>query len=233
MRAERGESTVTWTTQMTRLLTLTAALVLLLGVVAPAASASTYWGHVNSNKSGVASGVKAATNATARHQGSESYVVRMMTGSGNAYLVLALTKDAGCSSFQPRVYLMYKTAADNPYNPNSRYHTLSYNPGGLSGWHELKVARATGSYWKVYVDGSVKDWYVDWPYYNESYASTYVEGAYTSGSPGTYLNHTVDFWTLQSGSWYRNNAPGEPGSGSTSPYIVDYLYPYYDWMGTK
>lgn len=233
MRGMRGESDMTWAGTTRKLLTLTVAVVVLFAVTAAAASASTYWGYVNSNKSGVASGVQADTNATARHQSAENYSVRMMTSAGDAYLVWALAKDAGQTTFQPRVYLKYKTAADNPYNPSSRYHTLYYNPSSFTGWHELKLARNTGTYWKVYVDGVIKDWYVDWPYYTGSYASTYAEGNYTTGSPGQYLNHTGDFWTLQSGTWYRNNSPGEPGSGVTSPYIVYYLYPYYDWMGKQ
>lgn len=212
---------------------MTLAAIALLAAAAPAASATAYWGYVNSNKAGVASGAQADTSATARHQSSESYAARLMTSAGDAYVAAALTKDAGYNTFQLRVYLKYKTAADNPYDPSSRYYTLSYSPAGLTGWHELKVARNTGTYWKVYLDGTVKDWYVNWPYYNESYASTYAEAYYTSGSPGQYLNHTNDFWTLQSGTWYRNNSPLEPSSGSTNPYFIEYVYNYYDWMGTK
>ena len=184
-----------------------------------------YWGYVWSNKSGVASGVQADTNATARHELAEFYDSEMRTANGNAYLKLVLAKDSGYSTFQARVYLKYKTAAENPYNSSSQYHTLYYSPGGLTGWHELKIARNYGNYWKVYVDGTVKDWYVQWPYYSESYGRTYAEAQYNSGSIlAQFLNHTNDFWTLVSGIWNRNDGSPMPSFGSTSPYYIDFLY---------
>ncbi len=232
MSGRRGEPATTRHTIVKRLLGATVLAMALLVVAAPAASAAVYWGYVNSNRAGVASGVKADTNAVARHQNAENYTVRLTTGAGDAYLYTALSKDAGFSTFQLRVYLKYKVASDNPYNPASRYQTLTYSPGGLTGWHELKLAKSTGTYWKLYLDGTVKDWYVDWPY-TDCYASTYAEGAYSTGAPAATLNHTNDFWTLQSGTWYVNGAASEPGSNATSPYYINYVYNYYDWMGSQ
>ncbi len=212
--------------------------ILLLFLHTGSASATDwYYGGLYNDYAAAITGIKADVSATERHQYGEEYDVTLWTTDGEAFLHLMLVKDAGYHTFRLTVHLTYKTAAQNPYNPTSRHHEITYG-GGYTGWHNLKIALNSGTYWKVYIDNTVKDWYVNWPYSGPS-SYTWADATYGDGVyPGTYLNHHDNVWILRSGSWSLQTEATYSaylGTAVSPPYQYTVINneAHYDWMGIQ